>query len=149
MPLERKKPAPPEAERYVLDDQVGYLLRLAGQRHAAIFQSLAPFDLTPTQFSALVRLFESGPCSQNELGRRAAMDVATIKGVTDRLRRKGFVRARVDPDDKRRAMIFIAEERSAILGELHEAGFRISEETLDPLSPEERVVFLRLLRKMG
>jgi len=30
-------------------------------------------------------LTETGPCSQNLLGRLTAMDVATIKGVIDRL----------------------------------------------------------------
>ena len=71
---------------YRLDDQAGYLLRLASQRHAAIFQSLTLEGLTPTQFSALIRISEQGQCSQNHLGRLAAMDVATIKGVADRLR---------------------------------------------------------------
>ena len=45
---------------YRLDDQVGYLLRLASQRHTTIFQSLSVEGLTPTQFSALVRIAEQG-----------------------------------------------------------------------------------------
>ena len=78
-------------EPYVLDDQIGYLLRLANQRHTLIFQEQAVLELTPTQFSAMVRLLDEGECSQNELGRRTAMDVATVKGVVDRLRAKGLV----------------------------------------------------------
>ncbi len=76
---------------YRLDDQVGYILRLVSQRHASLFLSRLGSDLTPTQFAALVRLAELGQCSQNELGRQTAMDVATIKGVVDRLRGKGMV----------------------------------------------------------
>ncbi|MTI02946.1 MarR family winged helix-turn-helix transcriptional regulator, partial [Roseibium sp. RKSG952] len=77
-------------DSYLLDSQVGYLLRLANQRHASIFQSHTLEGLTPTQFAALVRIAELGKCSQNRLGRLAAMDVATIKGVVDRLKQKGF-----------------------------------------------------------
>ena len=90
---------------YVLDEQIGYLLRLAGQRHAAIFQSLISEGLTPTQFSTLIRISEHGQVSQNHLGRLAAMDVATIKGVVDRLKAKALVIARPDPGDKRRSNI--------------------------------------------
>ena len=94
-------------EPYVLDDQIGYLLRLANQRHTLIFQEHAVLELTPTQFSAMVRLLDEGECSQNELGRRTAMDVATVKGVVDRLRAKGLVRLRPDPTDRRRTTISI------------------------------------------
>lgn len=40
--------------QYILEDQVGFMLRVAGQRHSTIFQLLAPLNLTPTQFSAVV-----------------------------------------------------------------------------------------------
>lgn len=138
----------PTAE-YRLEDQVGFLLRLAGQRHATIFQALTPHNLTPTQFAALVRLAQLGECSQNELGRLTAMDVATIKGVIDRLRAKGLVRTRHDPRDKRRALISITPENAHIVQELHAVGARISAETLAPLDAGEATEFLRLLRKIG
>ena len=70
---------------YMLDEQVGFLLRRVSQRHLGIFAERIP-DLTATQFAALAKLCEVGPVSQNELGRRTAMDAATIKGVIDRLR---------------------------------------------------------------
>ena len=44
---------------YQLDDQVGYKLRLANQRHLEIFSRHLP-EVTPTQFSILVRLCEVG-----------------------------------------------------------------------------------------
>ena len=50
---------------YVLEDQVGYLLRLASQRHSVIFQKHAIENMTPTQFSTLVRVAEIGEVSQN------------------------------------------------------------------------------------
>ncbi|WP_102106819.1 MarR family winged helix-turn-helix transcriptional regulator [Oceaniglobus roseus] len=133
---------------YVLDDQVGYILRQVSQRHAVIFQAASPDGLTPTQFSTLVRLHQTGPCSQNELGRATAMDVATIKGVIDRLKAKGFVKLTSYPGDRRRTLISLTPQSEAMIPALHAAGHRITDETLEPLTEEERVSFLALLRKL-
>lgn len=154
MTLEKKiaQPLPDDAQmdgKYRLDEQVGYLLRLANQRHAAIFQSTLPVNFTRTQFSALVRLAQIGECSQNELGRQTAMDVATIKGVVDRLRKRGFVNVLPDENDKRRFLISVSEKGVEILESIHEAGLRISEKTLEPLSVRERAEFIRLLKKIS
>ena len=144
-----RKTSETSAVPYVLEDQVGFKLRLAGQRHAAIFQSIAPLHLTPTQFSALVKVLELGECSQNELGRKTAMDVATIKGVVDRLRARDLVAIQPDPSDKRRSLVVPTDSTKALLDTLHQAGHQISDETLGPLSAAERKTFLALLSKIA
>lgn len=133
---------------YRLDDQVGYLLRLANQRHAAIFQGLCIANLTPTQFAALVRLAELKKCSQNELGRHASMDIATIKGVVDRLREKGLVTTEHSAEDKRRMLVKLSKQGEVLIDDLMEVGTEISRSTLEPLSRGERRTFLKLLRKL-
>ncbi len=134
---------------YVLEDQIGYVLRLASQRHAMIFQAHTIRNLTPTQFSALLRIHEQGKCSQNRLGRLAAMDVATIKGVVDRLREKGLTLAEPDPSDKRRTIISLSEAGQALVDEMIEAGRRITAETLRPLSGSEQRNLLKILKKIS
>jgi len=57
-----------DAPAYALDQQVGFLLRQAQQRHTAIFARLMPDDVTPTQWATLAKLHEIGGCSQNLLG---------------------------------------------------------------------------------
>lgn len=136
-------------EDYVLEEQVGYMMRLAGQRHAVIFQTLAPLNLTPTQFSVMIKLLEIGESSQNELGRKTAMDVATIKGVIDRLRSRELVVVKPDPADKRRSVIALSAEAKALAQILHDAGRKITEETLKPLDAAERRTFLALLAKLS
>ena len=137
-----------EAESYVLDLQVGYLLRLANQRHAQIFAEHSLLDLTPTQFSTLIRLHEVGPCSQNQLGRLISVDVATIKGVIGRLARKGLVETNPDPSDRRRSFISLTETAASEITALLAIGRTISAKTLAPLSTGERDEFLRLLAKL-
>ena len=138
-----------EESQYVLNHQVGYLLRLANQRHSSLFQKIVPLGLTPTQFAALVKLAELGKCSQNELGRQTAMDVATIKGVVERLNKKGLIEVNPDPKDKRRTILSIPQDQLKIIPDLFEAGKKISSVTLSPLSPSEQKTFLRLLKKLG
>ena len=133
---------------YILDEQVGFLLRLAAQRHGALFQAQVPMDLTNTQFAALMKLAEMGECSQNDLGRRTAMDVATIKGVVDRLRKKGLIEQRDDPSDRRRALLSLSPDGTQAAEVLRAFGHAVSAETLAPLSPEDAAQFLTLLRKL-
>lgn len=133
---------------YKLDEQVGYVLRRVSQRHAAIFQGLIPAGLTPTQFSALIRIAEVGSCSQNHLGRLTSMDVATIKGVVDRLNKKGLVSLSADPDDKRRSVIALTPKSCAMIEDLHIAGHEVTRATLKPLTSDEQKQLLVLLDKI-
>ena len=78
-PTKRKSRAPNTApSRYVMEDQVGFLMRVAMQRHTSIFMSLMVHELTQTQFAALAKLVEVGTCSQNQLGRLIYLDANTI-----------------------------------------------------------------------
>ncbi len=133
---------------YHLDEQVGFLLRQASQRHAAIFAARMIEDLTPTQWAALARLGERGPCSQNQLGRLTAMDAATIKGVVDRLVARGLAETRADRQDSRRLTIALTEAGQALVGRAVAAAHKITEATLAPLSTVERRSIMKLLNKL-
>lgn len=132
---------------YELDQQVGFLLRQVNQRHLAIFGRRMP-ELTPMQFATLAKLNEQGAVSQNELGRQTAMDAATMKGVIDRLGRKGLVATRSDPVDQRRLLVELSVEGRTLYAGLAEEGHRITAETMAPLKPEEQRQFVKLLRKL-
>jgi MarR family transcriptional regulator, lower aerobic nicotinate degradation pathway regulator len=134
--------------RYALAEQVGFLLRLAQQRHTAIFAALMTEGLTPTQWAALAKLKEIGPSSQNLLGRQTAMDAATIKGVIDRLRKRGFAATRPDPADGRRLLVALTADGAAVYDRVRPIAARITEETLVPLNERQRAELLALLGKL-
>ena len=138
----------PRAEEYVLDEQIGFVLRLAQQRHTTIFASLMIEGLTPTQWAALAKLKEIGPSSQNLLGRLTAMDGATIKGVIDRLTRRGFTSTRPDPADGRRLLVALTGRGEALYERAKSIAKHISEQTLTPLNASERAELLALLAKL-
>jgi len=59
------------ADSFVLEAHVGFLLRKAHQRHAAIFlEAAAEHGLTPVQYAALAKTVENGRTTQNLLDGR-------------------------------------------------------------------------------
>jgi len=133
---------------YRLQEQIGFLLRKANQRHIAIFAAAAP-DLTPPQFAALAMLAEQGEMSQSQLGQLVAMDGATIKGVIDRLNARGLVAVDKDKDDRRRLLVNLTERGRAAVAVLIEQAQAISAETLSPLNETEAETLIRLLGRIG
>ncbi len=137
-----------DCAEYILERQVGFILRQVSQRHAAIFAARIGDDLTPTQWATLAKLLELGPCSQNLLGRHTAMDAATIKGVVDRLTNRGIVETRPDPNDARRLVVVLTPAGREIAERVRVNAEVITEETLRPLTAAERSIFLKLLKKL-
>lgn len=135
-------------EGYRLQEQVGFLLRKANQRHISIFAARIG-DLTPPQFAALAKLAEVGETSQNQLGALIAMDAATIKGVIDRLKARGLVRLEAHKEDKRRLLVDLTVEGRETVERLLPLAEQITAETLGPLNQREAATFLRLLAKLS
>ncbi|HZV19926.1 MAG TPA: MarR family transcriptional regulator [Hyphomicrobiales bacterium] len=136
------------ARNYVLEEQAGFILRQVQQRHTAIFTNRMDNDITPTQWAALAKLYERGPSSQNLLGRLTAMDAATIKGVVDRLVRRGFADTRPDGANRKRLLVELTPQGRQFVEQAAAIAHAITEETLAPLSEKERETLLALLRKM-
>lgn len=136
-----------ETAGYRLEDQIGFKLRLANQRHLEIFSRHMP-DVTPTQFAVLAKLRDAGRISQNQLGRLVGMDAATTKGVVDRLRKKGLIQSMPSDTDLRRLDIFLTEAGRQFTAEAVEQARRISEETLAKLTPRETARLIALLDKL-
>lgn len=143
--LSRRMDRPDPA--YILDDQIGFVLRRVSQRHLAIFAEAIP-DLTTTQFATLAKLAEHGPLSQNHLGRVTAMDGATIKGVVDRLRHAGLIVTTADALDRRRLTVALTAEGRQLFDRSVEPALAVSARTLAPLAPEDRARLMDFLLKL-
>jgi MarR family transcriptional regulator, lower aerobic nicotinate degradation pathway regulator len=143
-----KRSMKPSRPAYVLEEQIGFILRQVWQRHAAIFTREIGANLTPTQWAALAKLMETGPCSQNQLGRLTAMDVATIKGVIDRLTARGLTETSADPEDGRRLLISLTRMGQQLAEKVAPNALAITKETLTPLDGREREMLVSLLSKL-
>jgi MarR family transcriptional regulator, lower aerobic nicotinate degradation pathway regulator len=143
--------AAPASNDYVVEDQIGHLLRRAHQRATAIFLAELgeKFSVTPTQYAALVKRHDLCEISQNQLGRLTAMDPATIQGVIKRLEERRLIERSGDPEDRRRTTLRLSPEGEALVAAMIPYGVRVSEATLAPLDAAEREALLALLRRLG
>src|SRR4029450_5724567 len=140
-PKRAVKPARPS---YILDEQIGFILRQVWQRHATIFAREIGINLTPTQWAAVSKLAETGPCSQNLLGRLTAMDVDTIKGVIHRLTARGLTETSPDPEDGRRLLVSLTRAGQQLAEKAAPNALSISKETLAPADAKEAAALNRL-----
>src|SRR5204862_6865548 len=140
-----KRNLKPSRPPYVLEEQIGFILRQVWQRHATIFAREIGINLTPTQWAALAKLTETGPCSQNQLGRLTAMDVATIKGVIDCLTARGLTETSADPEDGRRLLVSLKRAGPQMAEKAAPNALAIAKETLAPRAAKERVMRVALL----
>jgi MarR family transcriptional regulator, lower aerobic nicotinate degradation pathway regulator len=138
------------AADYVLEDQVGYLLRCAHQRATETFNAvMSEFSITPTQFAALAKLDDLQAVSQNQLGRLTAMDPATISGVIGRLTTRGYVQASPDPKDARVVMLGLTPAGKAAITAMKAVAADVSRKTLEPLTAAEAAALVSALAKIG
>ena len=135
------------SDSYVLERQVGFIMRRAVQRHIAIFSALIP-EMTPTQFAALAKLCELGQASQNELGRLTSMDVATIKGVVDRLRSRDLISSAPLESDRRRLMLAPTRKGRALYRKYAAQAAEVTRQTLAPLDADEQRQLMTLLERL-
>jgi DNA-binding MarR family transcriptional regulator len=146
---EPKSAPSPASRQYRIEEQVGYLLRRAHQRASAIFQvSIGDPNITPTQYSSMVKLNEYTELSQNLLGRLVGMDKATMQGVVRRLKERGLVDSRPDPGDARRTLLSLTTEGQRLVNKLLINGPAVSRETMKPLTAQEQRQLLELLSKI-
>ena len=144
---------PEAAERaaaYVLEAQVGFLLRCAHQRATETFNAvMAEFSVTPTQFAALAKLDDLRAVSQNQLGRLTAMDPATISGVVGRLATRGYVQTSPDPNDARVVVLGLTPAGKAAITAMRAEAADVSRKTLEPLTTAEAAALVSALAKIG
>ena len=125
-------------------------MRRAHQRASSIFQvTIGDPNITPTQYSSMIKLHEYTELSQNHLGRLVGMDKATMQGVVRRLKDRRLVDSRPDPGDARRTLISLTTEGQRLAARLLINGPAVSRETLKPLTNQEQRQLLDLLSRIS
>lgn len=140
--------ASPEEGTYLVEEQIGFLLRLAFQYHTAIFMSHMVADLTQTQYATLSRIHRCLECSQADLVGGLELDSATINGVVSRMRARGLLAIAADPSDRRRQFLSLTAKGKKVMEQAESVGREVSEKTLELLTPTEQARLIQLLHKM-
>jgi MarR family transcriptional regulator, organic hydroperoxide resistance regulator len=128
-------------------ENIVFLLAKAHQRaQGALKGHLVTFGLTPMQCLFMEALWEEDGQSVGEIGRRIALDTATLAGILDRMVTAGWVRREADPLDGRVARVHLTEKAQQAIPALGAVIGRTNNELLQNFTLEEKLLLKRFLR---
>lgn len=149
MKKSRKISGQPPKVDYDFRQQVGFLLRTTFQRHTAIFMERMVPTLTQTQLATLATLYYSEPLPHNELGQQVGLDASTIKGVVDRLKARGFIKAWTTQKDRRSRTVTLTAKGRKIFEKAATYAHEITRETIKPLSAHNQKLLINFLKQLS
>ena len=110
---------------------------------------LAAHGLTMWGYVVLSALDRGPMRTQAALAEAINADKTRIIGTLDQLQGQGYIERFPDPDDRRLRLLAITERGRAVKDAAQAQIQRGEERWLGELSPDERRVFLRALRRMA
>ncbi|MET7396366.1 MarR family winged helix-turn-helix transcriptional regulator [Dactylosporangium sp. NPDC005572] len=133
-----------------VDDGVRTLLllmpRMVGRaKRIPVPAELQSLSLAPRHLSLLSYLLFDGPLGVNELARRLEVAPTTVSLMVAELSRADVVERAEDPADRRRAIVSITERRRPAIDAWLSRGAHAWRKVLEPLTPEERKLFVDTL----
>jgi DNA-binding MarR family transcriptional regulator len=128
---------------------VGYVVRHA---HKALSRRLA-YELAQAgiafkHYYYLRALFETNGISQMELSERVGVDPTTVVTVVDTLARQKIVERRKDPDDRRKALIYLTPKGKSLRRPLRAAIDAVQGEAMRGISAADMNCFRRVAARM-
>jgi DNA-binding MarR family transcriptional regulator len=128
----------------------GHLIRRAGQISSALFtEECRELDITPVQYASLVAIEAHPDVDATRLSSLIAFDRSTLGDVLERLEAKGWVARVAGREDRRVKRLKLTAKGAATLARARPAVQRAQERLMEPLSPKDRVVMLRLLTRLA
>ena len=131
----------------LLDNQLCFPLYAAAKEVVRRYTPfLAPFDLTYTQYIAMMVLWEKKTVSVNELGKQLMLDSGTLTPLLRKLEDKKYVLREKSAKDGRRLIVSLTPEGASLKDKMVVVPQKMG--TCVHLSPEETVELKRLLKKV-
>jgi DNA-binding MarR family transcriptional regulator len=130
-------------------DVILFILSKANQRVYATFKSqLQPYGMTPMQALVLHALYEEEGLSAGELGKRLALDSATLSGVLERMAEAGWIVKNATKTDRRVLNIQLTEKSNQFRDEFIQDTEKVNQKVLSLFNTEERLLLIRMLKDL-
>ena len=134
-----------------LPELIGHLLGLA---HVAITQLctevMEPLRLTPKQFVAM-EFISKNPCiSQKNIAENIGTAPAVMVGILDDLSKRGLLKRRRSPHDRREYYVQLTPKGLSLLAEIRRMAFEVEDlyKEKTGMTDKERATLLPILRKI-
>jgi DNA-binding MarR family transcriptional regulator len=130
-------------------DVILFILSKANQRVYSTFKSrLQPYGLTPMQALLLNALYEEEGLAAGELGKRLALDSATLSGVMDRMEENGWITRNAFKEDRRVLNIHLTDKSRQLRNKFLKDTEELNKEVLSIFNMEERLLLIRMLKDL-
>lgn len=131
------------------DRRPGHLLRLAQQRHTALWTEEVGARLTGPQFAVLDVLRRDGDLGQGVLAEAAAVDRSSASDVLGRLESRGWTERSADPSDRRTRRVRLTPAGEEVLRAVHGPVLRVQERLVQPVPTGDRERLVHLLGRVA
>ena len=116
--------------------------------HAEESLNLSRAGLGDSDFRVLEVLLHKGPLPVNTIGPKVWLTPGSISVAVDRLEKKALVK-RKNTDDRRVRLVELTAKGRALISKIFRNHVVAMEEAAAVLSKDERLILLRLLKKLG
>ena len=116
--------------------------------HAEESLHLSRIGLGDSDFRVLEVLLHKGPLPVNTIGPKVWLTPGSISVAVDRLEKRSLVK-RKNTDDRRVRLVELTAKGRALITKTFREHAAAMEEAVGVLSREERLILLKLLRKLG
>lgn len=117
------------------------------ERHA--IRNVEAAGLGRSDFGVLEALLHKGPLPVNILGAKVLLTSGSITTAVDRLEHQGLVKRGSHAVDRRARIVHLTPAGRKLVRRLFTGHQKAMEQAASALSPPERAVLIRLLRKLG
>lgn len=132
----------------LLERGIFWLNRSAQAAQARAFSALTPLGIDPRHFAVMTLLGQDGALSQRQIAQSLNIDPAMMVALVDDLERLELVKREEKEDDRRAYAVRLTSKGAQTLEEAEKQVDLIEEDLFGPLSEQEYVTLLGLLRKL-
>ena len=125
------------------------LMRAAESVTARIHRHLSSTGLTISQFAVLEALYQIGPLSQREIGRKILRSSGNITMVIDNLEKNGLVRRKRNEADRRFFIVHLTAKGYQLINKIFPPHAAVIAEDFGVLTAAEQDTLGKLCKKLG
>lgn len=133
---------------------IGYLLSKAALvSKAGLNNALEKYDVTAAQWGVLLDIYMQSSLGQSnvkpkDIAERMHSDRPTVTAILKRLKKRGLVELRANPEDGRSQLVSLSDEADDLIPKLKREADRTIETLMNDVKIEEAEVFQRVLQKI-
>ena len=125
------------------------LMRAAESMTARTHRHLSSTGLTISQFAVLEALYQLGPLSQREIGKKILRSSGNITMVIDNLEKNGLVRRERHEADRRFFIVHLTDKGYHLINKIFPPHAAVIAKDLGVLTAAEQDALARLCKKLG